>query len=80
MRPILTKYAQGGRTVVVSSHLLAEVEMTCSHVVVMHAGKVLAAGSVSEIGVEEGRNLESVFLSTIAGANDGAALNAVRPR
>lgn len=80
MRPMLTKYAQGGRTVVVSSHLLAEVEMTCSHVVVMHAGKVLAAGSVSEIGVEEGRNLESVFLSTIAGANDGAALNAVRPR
>ncbi len=80
MRPMLTTYAQGGRTVVVSSHLLAEVEMTCSHVVVMHAGKVLAAGSVSEIGVEEGRNLESVFLSTIAGANDGAALNAVRPR
>ncbi len=80
MRPMLTKYAQGGRTVVVSSHLLAEVEMTCSHVVVMHAGRVLAAGSVSEIGVEEGRNLESVFLSTIAGANDGAALNAVRPR
>ncbi|MGB3827517.1 MAG: CocE/NonD family hydrolase [Ornithinimicrobium sp.] len=80
MRPMLQRYAEAGRTVVVSSHLLAEVEMTCSHVVVMHAGRVLAAGSVQEVGVAEGRNLESVFLSTIAGANDGAALNAVRPR
>ncbi|MGB5951422.1 MAG: alpha/beta fold hydrolase [Ornithinimicrobium sp.] len=80
MRPMLADYAAGGRTVVVSSHLLAEVEMTCSHVVVMHAGKVLAAGSVAEVGVDQGRNLEEVFLSTIAGAADGAALNAVRPR
>jgi len=80
MRPILQDYAAEGRTVVVSSHLLAEVEMTCSHVVVMHAGEVLAAGSVKEVGVAEGRNLEEVFLSTIAGAAPGSALNAVRPR
>jgi ABC-2 type transport system ATP-binding protein len=80
MRPTLQQYAAAGRTVVVSSHLLAEVEMTCSHVVVMHAGSVLAAGSVEEVGVAEGRNLEEVFLSTIAGAGDGSALNAVRPR
>lgn len=80
MRPMLTRYAEGGRTVVVSSHLLAEVEMTCSHVVVMHAGRVLVAGSVDELGVAEGNNLESVFLSTIAGAGDGAHLNRVRPR
>ncbi|MGB5935271.1 MAG: alpha/beta fold hydrolase [Ornithinimicrobium sp.] len=82
MRPMLANYAAAGRTVVISSHLLAEVEMTCSHVVVMHAGKVLAAGSVAEVGVEQGRNLEEVFLSTIAGAAgvDSAALNAVRPR
>ncbi len=46
MRPILQSYAASGRTVVVSSHLLAEVELTCSHVVVMHAGKVVTAGPV----------------------------------
>ncbi|MDQ3358023.1 MAG: alpha/beta fold hydrolase [Actinomycetota bacterium] len=67
MRPILARYAAAGRTVVVSSHLLAEVEMTCSHVVVMHAGRVVAAGSVADVGVADGRNLEEVFLSTIAG-------------
>jgi ABC-2 type transport system ATP-binding protein len=67
MRPILRRYAAGGRTVIVSSHLLAEVEMTCSHVVVMHMGRVLAAGSVTDIGVDSGHTLEEVFLSTIAG-------------
>ncbi len=80
MRPMLARYAAGGRTVVVSSHLLAEVEMTCSHVVVMHAGKVLAAGSVAEVGVEQGRNLEDVFLSTIAGVGSREHLNRVRAR
>ncbi len=53
MRPILQAYAATGRTVVVSSHLLAEVEMTCSHVVVMHAGRVVTSGPVAELVASE---------------------------
>jgi ABC-2 type transport system ATP-binding protein len=49
MREVLRRYATTGRTVVISSHLLAEVEQTCSHVVVMHKGRLVAAGSVEEI-------------------------------
>jgi ABC-2 type transport system ATP-binding protein len=49
MREVLHRYAATGRTVVVSSHLLAEVEQTCSHVVVMHRGRLVAAGEVSDI-------------------------------
>jgi ABC-2 type transport system ATP-binding protein len=49
MREVLRDYAAGGRTVLVSSHLLAEVEQTCSHVVVMHRGRLVAAGTVAEI-------------------------------
>ncbi|MBV9920135.1 MAG: alpha/beta fold hydrolase [Pseudonocardia sp.] len=49
MRDVLRRYAADGRTVLVSSHLLAEVEQTCSHVVVMHHGKVVAAGTVEQI-------------------------------
>jgi len=49
MRPILRSYAESGRTVVVSSHLLAEVEMTCTHVVVMHAGRVVTTGPVADL-------------------------------
>ena len=49
MRPVLADYAAAGRTVVISSHLLAEVEQTCSHVVVMHRGKVILTGAVAEL-------------------------------
>ncbi len=49
MREVLQRYAETGRTVIVSSHLLAEVEQTCTHVVVMHKGRLIAAGSVAEI-------------------------------
>jgi ABC-2 type transport system ATP-binding protein len=49
MREVLQRYAAAGRTVLVSSHQLAEVEQTCSHVVVMHQGTVVAAGTVDDI-------------------------------
>jgi ABC-2 type transport system ATP-binding protein len=49
MRRVLRRYATDGRAVLVSSHLLAEVEQTCTHVVVLHKGLVVASGPVDEI-------------------------------
>jgi ABC-2 type transport system ATP-binding protein len=49
MRRVLARYATGGRAVLLSSHLLAEVEQTCSHVVVVHKGEVVAAGPVEQV-------------------------------
>ena len=49
MREVLRAYAQDGRTVLVSSHLLAEVEQTCTDVVVMNRGAVISAGPVHEL-------------------------------
>jgi ABC-2 type transport system ATP-binding protein len=49
MREVLSGYAATGRTVVVSSHLLSEVEQTCTHVVVMHQGRLVAQGPVAEL-------------------------------
>ena len=49
VREVLQRIAATGRTVLVSSHLLAEVEQTCSHVAVMARGKVVAAGTVEEM-------------------------------
>jgi ABC-2 type transport system ATP-binding protein len=49
MRRVLQRYATDGRAVLVSSHLLAEVEQTCTHVIVMHKGRVVASGRVEEI-------------------------------
>jgi ABC-2 type transport system ATP-binding protein len=49
MRDVLRDYAARGATVLVSSHLLAEVEQICTHVVVMHRGRLVAAGTVADI-------------------------------
>ena len=49
MRDALLRYAAEGRTVILSSHLLAEVEQACSHVVVMNQGRRIAAGPVADI-------------------------------
>ncbi len=45
----MIRYAAAGRTVIVSSHLLAEVEQTCTHLVVMDHGRLVQAGPVGEI-------------------------------
>ncbi|MET9349224.1 alpha/beta fold hydrolase [Streptomyces termitum] len=49
MREVMIRYAAGGRTVIVSSHLLAEVEQSCTHLVVMDRGRLVQAGPVEEI-------------------------------
>jgi ABC-2 type transport system ATP-binding protein len=49
MRVVLADYTAAGRTVVISSHLLSEVEHTCTHVVVMDQGKVVLTGAVEEL-------------------------------
>ncbi|MBA8825955.1 ABC-2 type transport system ATP-binding protein [Saccharopolyspora lacisalsi] len=49
MREILRRYAATGRSVLLSSHLLSEIEQTCDHVVVMREGRLVASGTVSEI-------------------------------
>ncbi|TQF65463.1 alpha/beta fold hydrolase [Rhodococcus spelaei] len=54
MREVLVNYARTGRTVLVSSHLLAEVEQTCTDVVVMNHGRVIATGTVEELTSSEG--------------------------
>ncbi|MBC9716944.1 alpha/beta fold hydrolase [Streptomyces sp. TRM66268-LWL] len=49
MREVMIRYAAAGRTVIVSSHLLSEVEQSCTHLVVMDRGQLVQAGPVAEI-------------------------------
>jgi ABC-2 type transport system ATP-binding protein len=66
MREVMRDYAARGRTVIVSSHLLSEVEQTCSHVVVMHRGLVIAEGRVEEfLEGRTGLRLEDIFLELV---------------
>jgi ABC-2 type transport system ATP-binding protein len=54
IRELLLRLAAHGTTVLLSSHLLSEVEQVCSHVVVMDRGRLVAAGTIAEITAATG--------------------------
>ena len=49
VRHLIGELARDGATVLVSSHLLAEVEQICSHVGVMYEGRLVAQAPVTEL-------------------------------
>jgi ABC-type multidrug transport system ATPase subunit len=49
VRDILKKIADGGKTVIMASHILDEVEKICSHVAIIKKGHLLATGPVGSI-------------------------------
>ena len=49
IRELIARLTEHGATVLLSSHHLSEVEQTCSDVVVMNHGRLVAGGSVSDI-------------------------------
>ena len=50
VRGLLQELAAGGTTVVLSTHLLSEVQQVCTHVGVMHRGRLVAQGPLSTLG------------------------------
>ena len=49
VRALVSALAADGVTVLLSSHLLSEVEQVCTHVGVMHVGKLVAQGTLDEL-------------------------------
>src|SRR5205814_7109883 len=49
VRSLLTALSATGTTVMLSTHLLSEVEQICSHVGVMHLGRMVAQGPLTEL-------------------------------
>jgi ABC-2 type transport system ATP-binding protein len=66
LRTFLKKLADGGRTILISSHQLAEMQHTVDDVLVIHKGKLVKSGSLAEI--TEGQTLEEAFLRLTGGA------------
>ena len=49
MRTLMRTLAQSGMTVVLSSHILGEVQLICDSVTIISAGRRVAAGSVADV-------------------------------
>ena len=73
LKDILIEYARTGGTVIISSHVMALVERMCTHVAVINAGQVRAAGTVEQVAA--GEDLEDRFLELVGGRHEAAHLS-----
>ena len=53
IRALIKQLAQQGKTIIMASHLLDEVEKVCTHVAILKQGVLVASGHVDEIFVHE---------------------------
>jgi len=68
LRRFLRWFAEQGRTVLVSSHMLAEAAQTVDQVVIIDRGRRVASGRLDQL-TEDGQSLEDVFLKLTGGAS-----------
>ena len=69
LREFLRAYADGRKTVFLSSHLLSEIQLLAHDVIIINHGKLVAAGPVRDLEAVEGGSVE-------VAAEDNAALAA----
>jgi len=66
LRTFLRNFAAQGRTVLISSHLLAEVAQTVDQVMIIDHGQVVASGRLDELS-RHGQTLEDIYLELTGG-------------
>lgn len=67
-REVIRELAREGKTILLASHLLDEVEKVCTHVAILQRGQLLTAGDVNEVLVNED------FIEVGAGPSQSADL------
>ena len=72
IRELIIKLANGGKTIIMASHLLDEVEKVCTHVAILKQGTLITHGHVNEILVNDdivvvsssdNENLKNILIS-----------------
>jgi ABC-2 type transport system ATP-binding protein len=76
LKALLARMTERGVTIFLTSHVLEIVERLCSHVAIIHKGRLVAQGSLDELrrgvpGEAGTQTLEDIFLS-IVGQDGGA--------
>jgi ABC-2 type transport system ATP-binding protein len=57
MRGLIRSFADDGMTVLVSSHLISEIEQICDYVVMIRAGRLVHQGSVADLRATQQRDV-----------------------
>ena len=63
LRAMISQLSEMGKTIVVSSHILSEMEDICTHIAIMQAGRILVSGRASEMSelLADGRRLQARY-------------------
>lgn len=69
----LIKSLRGGHTILLSTHILAEVTQTCDGVVIINEGRLMASGSLDDLTASYSR-MDGVFLRLRDSGEEAAAL------
>src|SRR5438552_5872797 len=59
-------------TILLSTHILSEVEMTCDRVIIIHRGRVVASGALDELARQAGE--QGTLVALLEGAVDADAV------
>lgn len=78
MRGLLRWYAERGGTVLLSSHLLHEVEQIADRIVVIGRGRIVASGTKAELLTRAGTYVEAVDATRLAEALSAAGATVTR--
>jgi ABC-2 type transport system ATP-binding protein len=73
LRELLRGLAAGGRTILMSSHVLSEVAQTVDRVIIIAGGTLRYAGPLAELTSTQGETLEAAFLRLTAGNGSATA-------
>jgi ABC-2 type transport system ATP-binding protein len=70
LKALLARMTLRGVTIFLTSHVLEIVERLCTHVGIIHKGRLVAQGSIEELSMDAGgeggkASLEEIFLSTV---------------
>lgn len=71
MREILQELRRRGKTILISSHILAELAELCTHIGIIHAGRMVVSGPVEQIQREAGARVIEVRLAGAAAGVTG---------
>ncbi len=71
IRELILQLAAQGKTIIMASHLLDEVEKVCTHVAILKKGNLITAGAVNEVLVNED-------IAEISAADMGALQNVLQ--
>jgi ABC-2 type transport system ATP-binding protein len=69
IRRVLERVVARGATIFLTSHILEIVERLCTHVGIIHQGRLVTQGPLAELG--QGESLERLFIQSVGAPEEG---------